>query len=211
MAALEKLHLTVAGATIKNDRFRCKPDPDRIQAEANMHRERSIAQRLTALTAAVVILGGWCPEALGQIQPLEGAPLAVLQQGHVEQELAPYRPAMAQDSPLPASSVFAEATTTEIEMLYEKDPQRAEFNYRGRVMVITGIVYRVEGDYIRFASYDGARSNAVHAKGVKCYFFERQRSLVNNLKRGDRIAMEGTVLGYGPLRRTVEIAPCTIL
>ena len=176
----------------------------------HMPRERSIWRRFAALTA-VVILGGWCPEVLGQVQPLQGAPLAVLEQRHVEQELVPYRPAMAQDSPLPVSSVFAEATTTEIEILYEKDEQRAEFNYRGRVMVITGTVYRVEGDYIKFISYDGVRYDAVHGKGVKCYFFERQRPLVNNLKRGDRIAMEGSVLGYGPLRRHVEIDPCTIL
>ena len=175
-----------------------------------MPRERSIWRRFAALTA-VVILGGWCPEVLGQVQPLQGAPLAVLEHRHVEQELVPYRPAMAQDSPLPVSSVFAEATTTEIEILYEKDEQRAEFNYRGRVMVITGTVYRVEGDYIKFISYDGVRYDAVQGKGVKCYFFERQRPLVNTLKRGDRIAMEGSVLGYGPLRRHVEIDPCTIL
>lgn len=175
-----------------------------------MLRERSVWKRFVSLTA-VVILGGWCPEVLGQIQPLEGAPLAVLEQGHVEQELAPYRPAMAQDSPLPVSSVFAEATTTEIEMLYEKDEQRAEFNYRGRVMVITGIVYGVEGDYIRFVSYDGARSDGIHAKGVKCYFSGSQKPLVNTFKRGDRIAMEGSILGYGPLGRNVEIDPCIIL
>ena len=175
-----------------------------------MHGKRSIWQRFATLTA-VVILGGWCPEVLGQIQPLEGAPLAVLEPVHAEPELVPYRPTMAQDSPLPVSSVFAEATTTEIEMLYEKDEQRAEFNYRGRVMVITGIVYRVEGDYIRFVSYDMVRNDGIHAKGVKCYFSGHQKSLVNTLKRGDRIAMEGAVLGYGPLRRNVEIDPCIIL
>ena len=176
----------------------------------HMPRERSIWRRFAALTA-VVILGGWCPEVLGQVQPLQGAPLAVLEQRHVEQELVPYRPAMAQDSPLPVSSVFAEATTTEIEILYEKDEQRAEFNYRGRTMVIGGTVHRAEGDYIKFISYDGVRYDAVRKKGVKCYFPERQRPLVNTLKRWDRIAMEGTVLGYGPLREYIEIDPCTIL
>ncbi len=112
-----------------------------------MHRERSIWRRFAALTA-VVILGGWCPEVLGQVQALKGAPLEAPEQVLAEQKLVLYRPAMAQDSPLLVSSVFAEATTTEIEILYEKDEQRAEFNYRGRVMVITGTVYRVEGDYI---------------------------------------------------------------
>ena len=54
----------------------------------------------------------------------------------MEQELVPYGPGMARDSLLPVSSVFVEATTLEIQTLYEKDEQRAEFNYRGRTMVI---------------------------------------------------------------------------
>ena len=128
-----------------------------------------------------------------------------------EQELAPYGPGMARDSLLPVSSVFVEATTVEIQTLYEKDEQRAEFNYRGRNMVIGGTVHRVEGDYIRFINYNIVRFDGVRRKGVKCYFSERQRPLVNILKRGDRIAMEGVVLGYGPLREYIEIDPCIIL
>ena len=175
-----------------------------------MHSERSIWRRFAALTA-VVILGGWCPEVLGQVQPLEGAPLAMLEQIPPEQELTLYGPGIAQDSLLPVSSVFVEATTVEIQTLYEKDEQRAEFNYRGRTMVIGGTVHRAEGDYIRFISYNIVRYDGVRKKGVKCYFPERQRPLVNTLKRWDRIAMEGTVLGYGPLREYIEIDPCTIL
>ena len=135
----------------------------------------------------------------------------MLEQGHVEQELAPYGPGMARDSLLPVSSVFVEATTVEIQTLYEKDEQRAEFNYRGRTMVIGGTVYRAEGDYIRFINYNIVRFDGRRSKGVKCYFSERQKPLVNILKRGDRIAMEGVVLGYGPLREYIEIDPCIIL
>ncbi len=175
-----------------------------------MHRERSIWKRFAALTA-VVILGGWCPEALGQIQSLESAPLAMLEQIPPEQELTPYGPGIAKDSLLPVSSIFVEASTVEIQTLYEKDEQRAGFNYRGRTMVIGGTVYRAEGDYIRFINYNTVRYDGARKKGVKCYFPEGQRPLVNKLKRGDRIAMEGTVLGYGPLREYIEIDPCTIL
>ena len=106
---------------------------------------------------------------------------------------------------MPEEPSIEEISAAALDAFYEENERAGDERYKGRMLIVNGIVYSIESSYVHLEG-----EGVMDISGVYCHYNSSQYSAVAQLREGQHIRIKGIIRGQD-FMGGVDIDDCVIL